>query len=291
MQTETEEKPEVLEPDVFTEVNAPLVSGDAAAQLLAAVAPLVPRIAEYKAYAESLTIRTAEDAKGATAKLDAIRADINIVKGAMEPHTAEADRRHKLLTAFRARFVDPFTASGKMIKDKAMAYEQAEAARIEEQRRKLQAEADERARREREKAEQAAREQREKEEAARRASEEARLKAEAASGEERARLQAEADKREREANAAKAKAEQKETTAAQVAAPVIHIPAPKSGIRARKDVTVEILSIEEFVKAAAANPMLCGYIDQPSLAAALKRAKASNPMFNVPGVRFSERTV
>ena len=276
--TETDQSTDTM----LEAVNAPLVAQDAAQALLATVAPLVPRIAEYTDYAAALVVNNAEDAKAAAERAKAIRADITLVETTLEPHTQEASRRHKLLTGFRARFTDPFTAAGKLIKAKVTKWEDDERAK---------AEADERARREREKQEQAAAEARRKEEEARRAADEARAKAEAAQGEERRRLEAEADKRDREANAAAAKAEKREDAAQQVAAPVVKIVAPKSGIRARTDVTVEILDIVAFVQAAAANPMLCGYIDQPSLAAALKKAKASNPMFNVPGVMFGERRV
>ena len=285
--TETDQSTDTM----LEAVNAPLVAQDAAQALLATVAPLVPRIAEYTDYAAALVVNNAEDAKAAAERAKAIRADITLVETTLEPHTQEASRRHKLLTGFRARFTDPFTAAGKLIKAKVTKWEDDERAKAEAERRRLQAEADERARREREKQEQAAAEARRKEEEARRAADEARAKAEAAQGEERRRLEAEADKRDREANAAAAKAEKREDAAQQVAAPVVKIVAPKSGIRARTDVTVEILDIVAFVQAAAANPMLCGYIDQPSLAAALKKAKASNPMFNVPGVMFGERRV
>lgn len=285
--TETDQSTDTM----LEAVNAPLVEHDAGQALLATVAPLVPRIAEYNDYAAALVVNNAEDAKAATAKYNEIRADITLVETTLEPHTHEAARRHKLLTGFRARFTDRLTAAGKLIKAKVTKLEDAEREKAAAEQRRLQAEADDRARREREKQEQAAAEARRKEEEARRAADEARAKAEAAQGEERRRLEAEAAKRDREAAAAAAKAEKREDAAAQVVAPVVKIEAPKSGMRARVDVTVDILDIAEFVKAAAANPMLGGYIDLPSLAANLKRAKASNPMFNVPGVRFGERRV
>lgn len=118
---------------------------------------------------------------------------------------------------------------------------------------------------------------------------------------EQRRLQAIADEAARkerqrlEAEAAKLKTPEKKEArleqASQVIAPTITIQAPKSGIRARTDVVVEILDIVAFVKDAAVRVDLCGYIDQERLASALKKAKTSNKMFNCEGVRFSERMV
>jgi hypothetical protein len=118
---------------------------------------------------------------------------------------------------------------------------------------------------------------------------------------EQARLQAIADEQARkererlEAQAAKLKTpelkQEREEQAAQVIAPQIIIAAPKSSVRMQTVVTCEIVDIVEFVKAAAVNPMLCGYIDQTALAAALKKAKQSNSMLDVAGVKFGAKLV
>jgi hypothetical protein len=85
--------------------------------------------------------------------------------------------------------------------------------------------------------------------------------------------------------------QEREEQAAQVIAPQIMVAAPKSTVRMQTVVTCEITDITEFVKAAAVNSMLCGYIDQASLAAALKKAKQSNSMLSVAGVKFGTRMV
>ena len=128
----------------------PLVAQDAAQALLATVAPLVPRIAEYTDYAAALVVNNAEDAKAAAGASKAIRADITLVESRWSRTRRGPDRRHKLLTGFRARFTDPFTVAGKLIKAKVTKWEDDERAKAETERRRLQAEADERARRERE---------------------------------------------------------------------------------------------------------------------------------------------
>jgi len=100
--------------------------------------------------------------------------------------------------------------------------------RLEEERRRLQREADERARIEREKIERAAREKREAEEKARRQVEEALRRAkEAATREEREKALREADRAERQANKAAAVAETKEMVSSAIVAPIVTRLQPK----------------------------------------------------------------
>jgi len=118
---------------------------------------------------------------------------------------------------------------------------------------------------------------------------------------EQARLQAIADEQARkereklEAQAAKLKtpekAEERREQAAQVIAPQITIAAPKSGVRMQSVVTCEVVDIVSFVKAAAINPSLCGYIDAGTLASNLKRAKQANSMLAIDGIKFDRKMV
>lgn len=283
---------EVLTPEVLiAEANAPMVSPGAEAQLLAVCAPRVQLIEEYTAKAGALQVRTPDEAQQAKGLMAQINADGKAIMDAISTHKANAQARHKLWTTFENRFIEPFRAAREAIKAKVIKYDEEQKAMALAEARRLQAIADEKARRERERQEQEAAAARAKEEDARQAAEKARRDAEAASGAERARLEAEARKKDREAAAAAAKAEVKQEAAATVIAPVIEVKAQKSGVRARSDVTVEIVDIKAFVRQAAEETYLCGYIDQPSLAANLKRAKSANKMLTIPGVKFGEKTV
>ena len=109
-----------------------------------------------------------------------------------------------------------------------------------------------------------------------------------------AQLQAEADakaRKEQAALAAKAekvktpeKKEQYREQAAAVIAPTVVVQAPKSGMKFQTRWKVKTLDVGEFLKAAADNPMLVGYVEikQP----ALERSKAANPALELPGVSF-----
>lgn len=115
---------------------------------------------------------------------------------------------------------------------------------------------------------------------------------------ERARLQAIADEaarkeRERlEKEAAKLKTpekiEQRLEQAAQVIAPVIHVEAPKSGIRMSKAWVAEVENPMAFFAAVAERMELAGYVTIETTK--LARAKAANPMIEIPGIEFRQVT-
>lgn len=116
---------------------------------------------------------------------------------------------------------------------------------------------------------------------------------------ERRRLQALADEQARkererlEKQAAKMKTEERREAlleqAAAVAAPVIQVSAPVTGIRRQKRWVVKAIDEAAFFAALAQDKNLRGYVDINNNR--LARAKAANPSMEIAGVEFSQITV
>lgn len=291
METERTEVVEIVK--AVEACNAVAVPDPVRVALVRDLGPVAGRLAEYVTMAAALEVDDAVSAEAAAKVCARIAADIKTVRDheVLSKITDGLHKLHRQWTGLRDLFVAPMERDRRTIKSKVTAWEAEEKAKAEAIRAKLQAEADAKARREREKQEAEARRQREIEETARRKAEDARREAEKAKGAERARLEAAANAADRAASAAAAKAETRAEAAASVIAPTIHVDMPKSGMRSQGIVTCEIVSITEFVRAAAARTDLCGYIDQESLAAALKKARIANSMFEAPGVKFGRKTV
>lgn len=196
-----------------------------------------------------------------------------------DPPIAQAFQLHRMLVARKRIITDPLAASEKTDKQKMLAFQQAEQAKAEEIRRKLQAEADERARRERERAEQEAAKQRQIEAEARAKAEQARREAEQASAEERKRLLAQAEAADRKAAAAAVKVEAKEEQAQAVIAPVVHVqsssPAVK-GIATKKVWKYRIVDASKV-------PFEYMMVDDSKLSAFARAMKGTVP---IAGVEF-----
>jgi hypothetical protein len=115
---------------------------------------------------------------------------------------------------------------------------------------------------------------------------------------EQARLQAIADEKARkerealEARAAKLKTPEKKeealAAAAAVIAPTIQVTAAKTNIKTASVWKVTSLDAAAFVAGCAANPALLGFIEISQTK--LERSKASNNMFEAPGVVFDKIT-
>lgn len=146
MQTEQEVTAEL----VIEQANKPVVAGDAAQELIAAVGPIIQRRNDYALQASKITVNNEQDAATATALLEAIAKDGKTVTAAIANFKQEANRRWKLWTSFEAFFLDPFEAMRKQVKGKVINWQEAERVKAEAIQRKLQAEADEKARREQE---------------------------------------------------------------------------------------------------------------------------------------------
>ncbi len=142
-----------------------------------------------------------------------------------------------MLVGRKKIITEPLAMSERIDKQKMLTFQQAEAAKAEAERRRLQAIADEQARKEREKAEQEAAKQRAIEAEARAKAEAARLAAEQASAAERKKLLAAAEAAERKAAAAAVKVEAQTEQAAMAVAPVVAVAtvAPKvQGVTTKK---------------------------------------------------------
>lgn len=150
MQTEQE----VITAELVVEqANKPVVSGDAAQELIAVVGPIIARRDQYAVQASKIVVTNAEEANAATALLEAIAKDGKAVTAAIANFKQEANRRWKLWTSFENFFLDPFEACRKSIKGKVISWQEAERIKAEAEQRRLQAKADEEARRERERLE------------------------------------------------------------------------------------------------------------------------------------------
>ena len=239
-------------------------------------------------WANGLTVSTQESANDAMQRLSVIKGMRKKVVDWFAPMKKAAAEAHKAIVAREKEVTDVADQAEQVVKGKVLAWQQAEAAKAEAERRRLQAIADEKARREREAAEAAAAKQRAIEAEQRAAAEAARRAAEQASAAERARLEKEAAEAERRANAAAAKADAKEETAAAVVAPVIDVAAPAAtaaGTSTRKTYKAVLVDKAALIRAA-----VPGSVAESLMAfdqsAADAFARAMKGAANVPGVRF-----
>jgi hypothetical protein len=269
--------------------NAVAVPDPVRVALVRDLGPVANRLAKYAA-ATSMTVTNEAEAEEASQICTAIAADIATVKNheVLSKITSGLHDLHRRWTGLRDLFVAPMTRDRKTIKDKVIAWQEAEKRKAEEIQRKLQAEADAKAAREREKQEAEACRQRQIEEDARRKAEDARRAAAEADGKERARLEAAANAADRAANAAAVKAEARVEAAASVIAPTVTVAAPKSGLRTSKAWKVVSIKHDAFYRALATRPDLRGYIEIKTTA--MERVKAANPSMEIPGIEFEQIT-
>ena len=174
-------------------------------------------------WARSLAITTADDYAEAGERLAQIKGMAKRIAAFFSPMKKRADEAKKSILDAEKKLSVPLADAEKLTKDALQAWDDAQAAKAEAERCRLQAIADEQARKEREKAEQEAARQRAIEAEARAKAEAARLAAEQASAAERKRLLAEAAAADRKAAAAAVKVEAQQDQAAAVIAPVIHV--------------------------------------------------------------------
>lgn len=248
MTTETE----VLTPEVIIEkANAELITYDEGQALVAALSPIVPRLDEYTAFANSLTVTCKADADRAAITIAAINADVKTVLESIKAHKAEAKARHTLWTTFEKRFTDILDGAYDKARLVVKNWQDEENRKAAAEAARLQAIENERVRKEQE------------------------------------RLRKEADK----LKTPEKKQELIEQAESVCAHTVVVAPQKTKGMTFRTEVTVEITSIIEFIRDAAQRPDLCGYIDQDRLAAALKKAKQANKLFDCNGVKFGTKTV
>ena len=276
---------------VIEETNQLVILDEQKLQMIAILRPVANRLAKYDHYSRSLVVTTQAAADAAAEVLKEIAADIAIVTNVLTDQIDRLHKAHRRSTGFRGLFLDPLDHDRRTIKGAVAQWQEAEQRKADALQRKLQAEADEKARKEREREELEARKQREAEEKARQEAEQARQRALHAKSEaERLEAQRQAIAAEKAANAAAAKAELRDEKAAAVVAPVVQVAAPKAtGVRIQKRWKLVKLDKRAFITAAAANPMLDGYIEIDEQA--LARTKAANTAFQCPGVTFEQVSV
>lgn len=188
-------------------------------------------------WSESNEIATAEDYQFTGEHLKQIKSQQKEADAFFDPPIKQAFDLHRMLVGRKKLVTEPLSQSEAIDKRKMLAYSQEQQRKADEERRKLQAAADEKARKERERAEQEAERQRQIEAENRRKAEESRLAAEQATEAERKRLLDEAEAAERRANAAAVKVEAKQEIAATAVAPVVAVAtaAPKiAGVSTKK---------------------------------------------------------
>lgn len=218
------------------------------------------------------------------------------IKGALkradeffDPPIKQAYDLHKMLVARKRIITDPLKQAETLDKQAMLKFQQAEQAKAEAERRRLQAIADEKARKEREKAEQEAAKQRAIEDEAKAKAILARKLAEEASAAEKKRLLEQAAAADRKAAAAAAKVEAKEEEALAAVAPVIEVappPVKAEGISQRKTWKAEIVDQSAFFAyvfdSRRADLVLPNEKMLEAIAKGLKECAA------MPGVRFYE---
>lgn len=232
-------------------------------------------------------IATADDYQETAGHLQEIKAQLKAADAFFDGPIKTAHDLHKTLVARKKIVTDPLRQSEDIDKKKMMGFTAEQQRKAEEERRRLQAIADEKARKEREAAEQAAARQRAIEAEQRAKAETARREAEAASSAEKRRLLAEAEAAERKAAAAAVRVEAAEDKAALVEAPIIAVAAsvPKvAGQSIRRTWKAEIVDMGAFL--AAAIKYNRADLISPNMEMLAALAKGLGERAEFPGVKF-----
>lgn len=149
METETE-CTELAEIEKAVEAcNAVAVPDPIRAALVRDLGPVAARLAEYASTA-LLPVTNESEAKGAAEICDQIAADIKTVKDheVLSKITDGLHKLHRQWSGLRNLFVEPMERDRRTIKNKVIAWQEAERRKAEEIQRKAQAEADAKAARE-----------------------------------------------------------------------------------------------------------------------------------------------
>lgn len=142
---------EEITPEVLIEkVNAPILAGDDAIEIIETLKDCVQRGQEYLATANAFECKSQQDIDSMALTVKAIDADMKAVTTCLASAKKEAYSRHKLFTTAENTAIRDAAEAKRIAKQKASAWlsDQREKARLEQER--LQREADERARKERE---------------------------------------------------------------------------------------------------------------------------------------------
>lgn len=138
---------------VLEESNQPLVTTGERDQLVATLKPLAGMIEKYSHYAEKCVVNTPSDAEVAAAYIGAIANDRKVVENAIKTHKESSRKRWLSWCGLENVFLDPFDKAHKIIKGKAIAWQERERLAALAEQNRLQAIADEAARKEKERLE------------------------------------------------------------------------------------------------------------------------------------------
>ena len=246
-----------------------------------AVVELKGRAGKVMEWATGLTVQTKGDRDQAINHLAGVKTVRASWVAYWKPLKEAAKAAHSAICDKEKEGTVLVDEAERIVKDKVLAWDRAEAARVAEQQRIL----DEAARKEREAQEAKARAQREKEEAARRAEEEARQRAAKLEGEARRLALEEAEKAARAASAAAAKAEATKVKAATVEAVQVAVDTKTEGASTSVTWKAECVDLAALISAAAPGSTAASMLTFESKAADAF-AKATKGKVAVPGVRF-----
>lgn len=235
---------------VITETNAISVPDPIKVALVRDLAPIATRLALYGQKAETVTVNSEQDANVAAEVCDQISEDMKTVKN-HDVLSKITDGLHKLHRRWTG-LRDEFLVP------------------LEANRKTIKGKILTWQEAERQKAE----------------TEQRRLQAEA---DEKARRQQEALLKKAESMKTPEKQEQYREQAQAVIAPTVIIAAPKAAIRATRRWKVKSVDPQTFIRAAAQDVNMQGYIEIKTTM--LERGKAANPGLQLPGVVFEQQLV
>jgi septal ring factor EnvC (AmiA/AmiB activator) len=238
-----------------------------------------------QAWAKSLVVTSPAVRTDAMEVVRTVKQRAKTVVDSFEASCRAALLAHRTIVAQRDGFLKPLAEIEAAVKAAVARYDAEQAAILEAQRRKLQAEADEKARKEQARLDSFAAAQREKEAAARRAEEEARRKAQEATNEaDRIKAQAEAEKARKQAETAAAAASVREEAAANLPpAPVVTLAPVAEAVKGESKVTTWTYRIID----PALIPRDYLAIDEKKIGAVVRATKGT---LQIPGIEIYSET-
>lgn len=241
------------------------------------------------AWAKALVISTKDQYADAAERLKQIKTIGGRVAAFFKPMKLQADAAKKAILDAEKQMAGPLDEAERFAKAALLKFQQAEEAKAEAERKRLQAIADAQAAKEKAAREAEAATQRQIEEDARRKANEARAKAAVATAAEKRRLDAIAQRADAKAAEAAGKADNKTAEAAAVMAPTVlidHEPAKVAGVNVRKVWKFEIIDRLALCKYICDNQRHDLLIINEKVIDAYAKSMTKNA--TMPGVRFFE---
>ena len=242
----------------------------------------VTEIERLEGWAKTLVIHKPEERELAMDAVRQIKARCKNIIASFKENVQAAYAAHKAAVAHRDRFLKPLQDIESRVKDAVMAYDEEVKRQAEQERKRLQAIADEKARKEREKAERAAAKQRQREAEQKAKAREAERAAKAAKDKaERERLEKEANIAKARAELAAEKAAAKDEAAASVVNTTVQVAAP---VQHQGEITRSTWRAEVIDLALVPREYLV-----PNQAKLDLEARTSKGKAQIPGVKMIEK--